>query len=1191
MALFSSTYTPPGVETTVIFNAQTAALTGAARIPVLIGEGQQFFTQSNVEIHRGSSATSDDQIVGENLSAQVTGTGRNYQLSHFPVVTGDGSGTTTSVPSFIQMVAGGLPVNVVSLNGLTGAFQTQTIVPAGTNVTVTYFFKKTDTRILNENWSSQIPAYAQLTTPGVTLTVTTPGALANQVTFALVAGAGVSDAQAVTGAGTNAISINITNTDLTVRTNQDLINLVDAAIPTLAGGYLAVLSSDATQLTTPLAALAATAFTGGVGPSTNTAFFTQNVPIVDGTNGGIVTTDPTKVQVKIAGVTVQVAAVDGATGLVTLASPAPAGSLATITYYTNTYQNTADQLPASSIASLTAVGYGPNRNDFTQGVDYVLQGNSISWGASAVTAPVLSTPGYTALDGTAINTSLVDDKVYLRPVTGLVNGVNSVFSLEDVPVDGSGLGRPTNNPALVQVFVGPTPLAAVASGPVVVSSVNGPAAMLSLYNPPVAGATAPFNQVFASYYRSLLDDHVFTVAVDSPGAPGEGTYTITDEAGLTVPDVTIGTTTVADQNFTDTGLVWPGNVRDVSAAIGGAAETVTLTFQDDALSAQLSPPVQASVTLANTLTFTQSVPGTAGDAITIALIAGGTGVPDSGAISVVGSAISVELLMADQLTMRSWEQVLTLFQSFPPSVLSSTVLVTAVAGANLATHATAVGATHLTGGSAGTQVDYSERFLVTTSRTAAQAALDHLGLTGGATTPTSGNTTLGNSGYLGQTYVDPVTAFTFTLVDPHAALGYGYTQLPSPAYYFHPGDTITFTVNPAQGFVTGTPTDAIPGLKTTVVTTLGMNHGDTASVSTFSRAASAPEVGEYYYVSFTTNKLATDYTVQTFANAQDAYALYGQPTQLANRLSIAVQLLTENGAGQFACLQVPAQNGLTTASDQAFIDAINSLSTALAGGRKPNVIVPLSTSATVQQALGLYLIKQASPRQKAEAIGFVGFDQYTTPTTAAATASALANNRLVAVMPGAVGIMIPGAIGQQAIEYLLTGEFVAAALAGLNVNPANDVATTLTNQKLVGFTRSLVQYDGPTKDLMATNGITVLDDVPGALEVRHYKTTDPSNALTSEPYVTTISDFIAQAFRKNFKQFIGRKMTADLPTTIEIVGNSLMSGWMNDLITSALPVTATFDPNDPTTVDVAVGYVPMWSTLYINVTFTVNLTS
>lgn len=86
-------------------------------------------------------------------------------------------------------------------------------------------------------------------------------------------------------------------------------------------------------------------------------FKTNFVPVVDGSNGGVVTTDPSKVQVLVNGYPVQVTAVDGSTGLYTLAVGVVYGSTLEVTYFTNKYQDTADLLqrgtgPADSSRSL-----------------------------------------------------------------------------------------------------------------------------------------------------------------------------------------------------------------------------------------------------------------------------------------------------------------------------------------------------------------------------------------------------------------------------------------------------------------------------------------------------------------------------------------------------------------------------------------------------------------------------------------------------------------------------------------------------------------------------------------------------------------------------------------------------------------------------------------------------------------------
>src|SRR5271170_5813888 len=249
MALFTS-YAPPGVYTTEIFVVNTATVLGTARIPVIIGEGVQFFTDSNIELFRGSSPVQDDQSVNENISDQVTGLTQNFNTTFFPVVDGTGKGITTNNPALLQVQAvyssgNVVPVTVVQLNGATGAFITQEIIPAGTDLTITYFFKRGDTLVTNENHTAEVPKYATLTAGSggntVVLSLSTPGATGNLVTLQFVSGLPVPDAQAVNGAGTDAITINIaSNGSPNPRTLQSLINLISAGIPTLDGGYLTV---------------------------------------------------------------------------------------------------------------------------------------------------------------------------------------------------------------------------------------------------------------------------------------------------------------------------------------------------------------------------------------------------------------------------------------------------------------------------------------------------------------------------------------------------------------------------------------------------------------------------------------------------------------------------------------------------------------------------------------------------------------------------------------------------------------------------------------------------------------------------------------------------------------------------------------------------------------------------------------
>src|ERR1700739_2563069 len=399
MALFSS-YAPPGVYTNVIIDVTSTSLFGSARIPVIIGEGLEDFTSSNVELFRGSAAVADDQAVNENISNQVTGLTRSFTVTYPPVTDGSGKGIVTNDPTKVQVTVDGVPGTAISPSGATGAFNLQDIPPAGSNVEVTYYFKRGDTLISSEDLSAQIPAFASLQVNGtqtsppaassVTLTTTLPGAVGNNVSIEFIAGPPVVDALAVGGYGTDAITINITKSDSTTRTVVDLFNLVEAGILTLSAGYLVASNPIGTGILSASSPPVAESLAGGEGPNTNTTFKVVNTPIVDGTNGGVVTTNPLLVTVLVNSVPASVKSVDGANGLVTLTNPVAFGSSLVITYYTNTYQNTSDLLPASNVSSIVEVGLGPDRADFVQDIDYVLGTDSngnpiINWGASTTT--------------------------------------------------------------------------------------------------------------------------------------------------------------------------------------------------------------------------------------------------------------------------------------------------------------------------------------------------------------------------------------------------------------------------------------------------------------------------------------------------------------------------------------------------------------------------------------------------------------------------------------------------------------------------------------------------------------------------------------------------------------------------------------------------------------------------------------
>ena len=1288
MALFAQ-YTAPGVYTFETVSNPGVITYGNIRLPVFIGEGQETFSVINTEMHRGSSAYADDLVVQETLPVLTVGQ-LNFQLTYTPIVTGNGTGTLTNTPTDITVTLsdGQTPVVVTGLNGTTGAFSIFTVYPVGTELLVTYYFKRKDTYVANENEASQVPSYATWASdPNLPLTLSLPGELGNDVDlgFTFTAASPVSDALAISGVGTDTISIELneaalpisttgsltfaahtvtrasgswatdgvavgtavrfagttanntasgsyqivtgistgsnpndtltfsaasftvevdasaTVTAYAVRTYGDLANLLTVGIPTLAGNLaLQAPLSSGIAAQTVTAAVASAPFTGGAGPNSNTVFTTSFIPVVDGTNGGVVTTNPLNLKVLVNGQPATVSSLNGMTGTFVMASPVLAGQTFTVSYYTNKYQDTYDMIPATNVVSIDAVGYGPSRSDFVNGVDFVLQtppnaDARIQWGGSASVMAGSSTPGYTAFNASVITDTLVDEIMFLRPVQGAVTGKNYTFILPDVPTDGSGLGVVTNNPALVHVYVGTNPEEALLAGEVTVTQVVGATSTVVLYNPPPMG-----QNVYATYYRNILNDHTFTLTVVNPGITGQGTYSISDEKGNTLPVIASGASSVVEAAFTEYGgVVWPNKFSDLNG-VGGKSpdETVTVTFQEGDASFVISPGVQASLvsTVNVGLKFVATNIGTGPNSVATIQFVGTTAKADAAAISVTSNAVTVYTEKIDTTT-RTLQDILNLFIAYPPSTPTTGVILAEAVGSPTLTNSAAAGvAEDFINGAATVSTPRSLHYCVTSSRTALQANTDGFGITGGATTPLGSNVgggAVGAIGWLNQTFLDPDTGVQFTILNPDDVLAdplYGFQSLPSPRYHFEPGDTLTFTISKETPRATGViPTVNVYGLTLEVISTYGMNAGNTAMVTTFNASGNQPSVGDYYYISYTTEKKTSDFALKIFDNVGNAYAQYGQPTP-DNRLSMAVSLFAQNGGNIFACLQVPKQAGLNTAADQTYINAISTLAAPVPGNeQKAGMIQVLTTSPTVIQYLSRFLLTQASPRNSGEAMSVYGYGFNDTPSSMISLATSLKSERMIGIASiGAILQLVNPTTGL-ATNYTVDGSLIAAAMAGMMVSPAIDVATTLTRQGIVGFQGLITRYDDPSMDNMAASGLTCLVENPGALIIRHWVTTDNSSPLKREPTSRLVIDYVRQTMRSSLNQFIGRKLiNSTINTVTSVVSSTLVSLVAEQVIEGYSTIVVAVDPSDPTTLNVSFTVKPIFSLLWISVTLTVT---
>ena len=172
-------------------------------------------------------------------------------------------------------------------------------------------------------------------------------------------------------------------------------------------------------------------------------------------------------------------------------------------------------------------------------------------------------------------------------------------------------------------------------------------------------------------------------------------------------------------------------------------------------------------------------------------------------------------------------------------------------------------------------------FFVTSSNTSG---------TGSSNTSTLNDGT-GADGVIGQTYVDEVTGFTFTLL-PRA----GGQVYPTGA-----DSTLSFKVSKTLTTNANIPVNVIKGVSLIVSNTVGTEIGDTALVETYFKDGDEPSIGEPYFMDITRRK--NNFNTGVFNRLSDVVAAFG-PVSTENPLSLGAYFAFLNGASVVALKQI-----------------------------------------------------------------------------------------------------------------------------------------------------------------------------------------------------------------------------------------------------------------------------------------------
>jgi len=573
MAFPGSQYAPPNVYTQTNYDNPLQGALDTLKIPIFIGEGNEYLSQNDFEVVRGSSASIDQRVVGEDMTGRsvvsISATGvvtlgsfdgvlTRVQVRNLPVTDGSGRGLTSTNRSDVTVTINGLPVVVIALDGTRGILTLAQAPKLGDLVRVTYFFNRTDT-LITDDVSSQVSAETAVVRAAAGLhdvNAPTPGTETIDIHADILGPTGE-----VIVPANNSLTLVVDGTQYKFTlpakadyTMKQVANVISAAGKgTLTANTYVNNFGESTLVlyaTCDLTVLddTANALLGIYGGQTSIrrkTFYTYQGPIVDGSNGGVTTTDPSHVVVKVNNRQVIPVSVDGATRAVTLSQAPAAGATVTITYWFNSWQDTFDYLGHINVQSVSRVGEVPGGSQFIQGADFILQNDRIMWGTAAAVTAGTTTTGSEMFDSTQVTPTLIDNRTYLSGCTAVVSsqGVDSKteFQLPMDPTLGNGrdtplgqslfqsvsnsrIGLPVNRPDVVKAYWGFSVDDALKRGPVTVVKVEG--SVITLADEVPVGAT-----VYASFYYNLIQDMEYTLTCTLAGISGVGKYTVQDSDG------------------------------------------------------------------------------------------------------------------------------------------------------------------------------------------------------------------------------------------------------------------------------------------------------------------------------------------------------------------------------------------------------------------------------------------------------------------------------------------------------------------------------------------------------------------------------------------------------------------------------------------------------------------------------------
>jgi hypothetical protein len=416
----------------------------------------------------------------------------------------------------------------------------------------------------------------------------------------------------------------------------------------------------------------------------------------------------------------------------------------------------------------------------------------------------------------------------------------------------------------------------------------------------------------------------------------------------------------------------------------------------------------------------------------------------------------------------------------------------------------------------------------------------------------------------------------------------------------------SYNVNTGYTVTTTTPTNADQAVVSLTSHTVARNGTATTPI---------PDGNSVYITyTYTTSDYWAPIRLDNMSDIQDRFgaAWDSTGTSINSILSHAAQIAFENGASDLV-LQPLFFNNTGVKQQPTSPQAAASATwadnfTSLREIDDINVIVPVvgQSAANMSDSTQLQIIQTAQDhvnymlQQDQYVVALAGEDssasssnaQQATIQSHAATLQAryggTLNEQMVLVNTSKFIRSQPGSFGG---VFYVGGQYVAAALAGMLA--ARSVSQSLTRKVVSGFTGVADNRTKTQKNADAAAGLLVVEQKTTLVQVRHGVTLDTTSTARRELSVVRAKYSMIESLRDTLDQLIGQ-VIAD-GTAASVVASAVqnvLEGLKNagDIVDYA-NIQARTTSLDPTIIEVRFSYRPAFPINYINIVFSLDLSS